>query len=275
MLKSNVLRAASSINLLLFATVGVAPTAKASSFTTINTIPHSVIRQAATPAVALPPGFSIPDTAVVASEVQAASSWKICIGSCASGKVPTSYKMTQHVTSASINGDGTGTTFHESGTTFGDVMWNHTLNSHSSATHFVMDMYIKVDHPENVQALEIALLKRDGSYWYKGSTQCNYRSGQMRGYNVQSHSWNNLGAACVPAKANTWQRLTLQYSIVGGHTNFEAVSFDNVTQPTTASLPPQHESTTSQSMGVHFQLDNANTTSGYTVSVDNWTVYSW
>ncbi len=270
MLKSIVIRAASLMNLLfLLATVSPSPAAEPFS----PAIPNGIVRQAATSRTIVP-GITVPSNAVATQNVQGISGWKICIGSCASGKVPTSYKMTQHVASASINGGSTGATFHESGTPFGDVMWNLTLN-HAVATHFVMDMYIKIDHPENVQALELALLKRDGTNWYKGSTQCNYKSGLMRGYNVQKHAWENLGATCVLAKANTWQRVTVQYSIVGGQTNFEAASFDNVSQAMSASLPPQPESSTSETMGVHFQLDNANTTSGYTVSIDNWTVYSW
>ncbi len=275
MLKANFIRAANGIILLFsLAAVSLAPTAEVHAGTIHSALPHSITKAAASTGYTVIPGVTIPGNALAIQNVQTLSDWKICIGSCASGKVPTSYKMSQHVSSASLNGDGSGATFHESGTAFGDVMWNLTLN-HATATHFVMDMYIKIDHPENVQALEIALLKRDGTYWYKGSTQCNYRSGAMRGYNVQSHAWDNLGATCVPAKANTWQRVTLQYSIVGGQTNFEGASFDSVLQPMSASLPRQPESSSSETMGVHFQLDNANTTSGYTVDVDNWTVYSW
>ena len=271
MLRQQIIKAATITNLfLLFSAMAVSPVAEASSFN-LTAVPHPIVRNAA---AGLPPGFSVPSNASVISDVQAASSWNICIGSCASGKVPTSYSMHQHVSSASMNGGSTGTTFHESGTTFGDVMWNHTLTK-TTATHFVMDFYMKIDHPENVQALEVALLKRDGTEWFKGSTQCNYRSGALRGYNPQSHAWSNLGANCVKAQANTWQHVTLQYSIVGGTTNFEAANFDNVLQTMSASLPTVHESSTSETMGVHFQLDNANTTSGYTVSVDHWTVYSW
>lgn len=269
MLRQQIIKAASITNLfLLFSTMAVSPAAEASSFTT-TAVPQAIVRSAA-----LPPGFSVPGNASVISNVQAASSWKICIGSCASGAVPKSYSMHQNVASASLDSKTTGATFHESGTPYGDVMWNHTLTK-TTATHFVMDFYMKIDHPENVQALEVALLKRDGTEWFKGSTQCNYKSGALRGYNPQSHSWNNLGATCVKAKANTWQHVTLQYSIVGGTTNFEAANFDSVLQNMSASLPTQHESTTSETMGVHFQLDNTSSTSGYTVSVDHWTVYSW
>jgi hypothetical protein len=28
-------------------------------------------------------------------------------------------------------------------------------------------------------------------------------------------------------------------------------------------------------LGIHIQLDNANTTAGYTVYVDDWSLYSW
>jgi hypothetical protein len=72
---------------------------------------------------------------------------------------------------------------------------------------------------------------------------------------------------CVPAKANTWQRVTMQYSTV--------VSFDGVLQPITTSLPPAPQTTSSELLGIHIQLDNGNTTAGYTVYVDDLTLYSW
>jgi len=31
----------------------------------------------------------------------------------------------------------------------------------------------------------------------------------------------------------------------------------------------------SELLGIHIQLDNANTTVGYTLYADDWTVYSW
>jgi hypothetical protein len=182
--------------------------------------------------------------------------------------------MTQKVASASRNNDGLGATFYESGVAFGDVMWYLSLGN-TSAKNFVMDFWMKIDKPQNVQALEFAPLKRDGSYWYKGSTQCNYNSGALRGYNTSTGSWQGLGANCVKATAGTWQHVTIQYSIASGKMAFQKVNFGSLLQTMTASLPRQAMSSSSSSLGVHFQLDNANTTSGYTVSIDNWTVYSW
>jgi hypothetical protein len=69
--------------------------------------------------------------------------------------------------------------------------------------------------------------------------------------------------------------VTLQYSIANGMTNFEGVSFDGVFQPISVSLPPEPQSAASELLGVHIQLDNANTTSGYTVYVDDWSLYIW
>jgi hypothetical protein len=193
---------------------------------------------------------------------------------CANAPVPQIYALTQNVISPSLNGDGTAASYSQSGTPYGDVMWYYHFGD-SSATHFVMDLYLMIDKPENVQALEFAVLKNDGLNWYKTSTQCNYQSGALRGFDVQSFQWVNLGANCVPAQANSWQRVTLQYSITGGMTNFDGVSFDGVLQPISVSLPPEPQSMASELLGVHIQLDNANTTSGFTVDVDDWSLYSW
>jgi hypothetical protein len=222
----------------------------------------------------LPPGVTVPSQATRTENVQADSGWQTCIGTCANAPTPQTYTLTQNVTSPSLNGDGTAASYFESGTPYGDVMWYYHLGN-SSATSFVIDLYLMIDHPENVQALELAVLKNDGLNWYKTSTQCNYQSGALRGFNVQSFQWVDLGANCVPAQANTWQRVTLQYSITGGMTNFDGVSFDGVLQPISASLPPEPQSAPSELLGVHIQLDNANTASGYTVYVDDWSLYSW
>jgi hypothetical protein len=222
----------------------------------------------------LPSGINVPSTAVSALNVQTMGSWGICVASCANMPAPKTYYMHQKVSSASRNSDGKGATMYEGGTSFGGVMWNNRLGS-TTATHFVMDFYIKIDHPENAQALEFAILKMDGSKWFKFSTQCNYASGALRGFNTKLKTWVNLGANCVKAQPNTWQRVTMQYSIVGGTVNFEAASFDGSVQPLSVSLPPQPKDYSSESMGMHFQLDNARPTTGYTVAIDNWNIYSW
>ena len=222
----------------------------------------------------LPPGVTVSNQASRSTNVQANSGWQTCVGTCANAPVPLVYTLTQNVASPSLNGDGTAASYSENGTPYGDVMWYYHFGD-STATHFVIDLYLMIDHPENVQAVEFAVLKNDGLNWYKTSTQCNYQTGALRGFDVQSFQWVNLGANCVQAKANTWQRVTLQYSIAGGMTNFDGAGFDGIMQPISVSLPPESESATSELLGVHIQLDNANTTSGYTVYVDDWSLYSW
>ena len=64
-------------------------------------------------------------------------------------------------------------------------------------------------------------------------------------------------------------------SQVAATTNFEGASFDGVLQPIAVSLPPESQTMPSELLGIHIQLDNASTTGGYTVYVDDWSVYSW
>jgi hypothetical protein len=222
----------------------------------------------------LPPGYSVPAQATITRNAQAAPDWQVCVGTCANAAVPLTYTFTQNIGSPSLNDDGTSSSYSESGTSYGDVLWYHQFGD-STATNFVVDLYLMIDNPENVEALEFAVLKNDGLNWYKTSTQCNYQSGELRGFDVQTFQWVDLGANCVQAQANTWQRITLQYSISGDTTNFEGVSFDGAFQPITTSLPPEPESTSSELLGIHIQLDNADTTAGYTVFVDDWSLYCW
>lgn len=265
-------------SLLVLAGCGVAPSSSSSSGTSRGTKnpppPTPVPPPTPTPTPGGPPNVTIPDNAVVTSDLQTMANWGICVAACANMPAPATYTMKQNVAAGSLTSANTGASLFEGGTSFGGVMWNNHLGK-STATHFVMDFYIKLDHPENAQALEFAVLKMDGYNWYKFSTQCNYASGQLRGFDTSIFHWASLNANCVKAQPNTWQRVTLQYSITGGTANFEGVSFDGVAQPIAVSLPAVTESYSSDSMGVHFQLDNARTTTGYTVYVDHWTVYSW
>jgi len=222
----------------------------------------------------LPPGVNISSQATVTKNAQVLSGWQTCIGACANAAIPQTYALTQNIALPSLNNDATASSLSESGTPYGDVMWYYHFGD-STATHFVEDLYLMIDNPENVEALEIAVLQNDGLNWYKMESQCNYQSGELRGFDVESFQWVNLGASCIPAQANTWQRVTFQYSRVGGTTNFEGVSFDGVLQPITTSLPPEPQTTSSDLLGIHIQLDNANTSAGYTVYVDDLTLYSW
>jgi hypothetical protein len=222
----------------------------------------------------LPPAVSVSNQAAVLKNAQAIAGWQTCIGACANAAVPLTYALAQSIGAPSLNNDATAASYAESGTPYGDVMWYYHIGD-SAATHFVVDFYLMIDHPENVEAIEIAALKNDGLKWYKMAMQCNYQSGELRGIDVQDLQWVDLGANCVPAKTNTWQRVTLQFSTLGGTTNFEGVSFDGVLQPIAMSLPPAPQTAASELLGIHIQLDNAGTTAGYTLYVDDWTVYSW
>lgn len=92
---------------------------------------------------------------------------------------------------------------------------------------------------------------------------------------MQTFERQNSGANCIRAQANASQRVALQFSTAGGTTNFEGVSFDGALQPISVALPLAPQTAPSELLGIHFQLDKADTTAGYTVYVDDWTVYSW
>jgi hypothetical protein len=258
------------LSLLVLCALAVAIACGTSSTTSSST---SSTYNNLNPAV-LPPGVNVPSGAAVARNAQADPGWQLCIGTCANAAIPQIYALAQNIVSPSLNNDGTATSYSESGTPYGDVLWYYQFGN-SSATNFVIDLYLIIDSPENVEALEFAVLKNDGLNWYKTSTQCNYQTGELRGFDVQTFAWVSLGASCVKAQANTWQRVTLQYSISAGQTKFEGVSFNGVLQPISVSLPPEPQTTSSETFGIHIQLDNANTTAGYTLYVDDWSVYSW
>jgi hypothetical protein len=117
----------------------------------------------------LPSGFDVPSQAVRLTNLQANTGWQTCIGTCANAPIPQTYTLTQNMASPSLNGDGTAASYFESGTPYGDVMWYYHIGNYS-ATHFVIDLYLMIDHPENVQALEFAVFKNNSLSWYKTST---------------------------------------------------------------------------------------------------------
>jgi hypothetical protein len=52
------------------------------------------------------------------------------------------------------------------------------------------------------------------------------------------------------------KRVTIQYSTAEGTSNREEVSFDSVLQPITISFPSAPQTTSSELLGIHLQLDN-------------------
>jgi hypothetical protein len=102
----------------------------------------------------------------------------------------------------------------------------------------------------------------------------------IRNANLQAETgWQTCIGTCanapIPLKYTLMQNVASPSLNSGGTTNFDGVSFDGVLQPIAVSLPPETQSQASELLGVHIQLDNAKTVSGYTVFVDDWSLYSW
>jgi hypothetical protein len=145
----------------------------------------------------------------------------------------------------------------------------------ATATHVVMSMWIQIDKPQDVDALEIAALKQDGSKWLKLSTQCNYRTGKFNAYDPKSGQtgWVDMGVPCVKAAAGKWQHLTFEFHTDHLNSYFDSITFDATKETIGKSLPGE-DTGSGQALGVHFQTD-ALTGVGFKVYVDNWTLYYW
>ncbi len=213
-----------------------------------------------------------PSNATVFTNIEDMSGWGSCTA-CAGGGANALYSMTQNISSPSL--DGASTKFWIGGTTpFSHGLWWRKMSSNTSATNFILDMKFLMPKPGASQGLEFAANQAVNGAWYKFSTQCTFASGVWRVWDSKNGGWVSTGIACTRPPANTWQHVTFEYQRAGGKAVFVAITINGVRHYVNKSFYPQPTSS-SASVGVHFQLDGNSTQSSYSVYVDQMKLIYW
>lgn len=215
---------------------------------------------------------SIPSYATSFNRIEEMSGWGHCT-TCAGGGENAKYSMTRGQSSPSL--DGNSTKFWLGGSTsFSHGLWWKRLGASSSATHFVLDMYFRMDKPSNSQGLEFAMNQHLGSGWYKFSTQCTYQTKQWRVWDSRNRGWVGTGIPCNRPAANTWNHVTFEYARSGGKAIFVAVTLNGKKSYINKSFYPQSGGG-DNSIGVHYQMNGNINQSSYTTWVDKMRAWYW
>lgn len=211
-------------------------------------------------------------TETVFSHIEDMSGWDSCTG-CAGGGGKALYSVHQHQASPSV--DGSSMEISLGGTTpFSHVLYWRRMSSNGTASHFVLNMHYYIDRPENSQGLEFAANQSVSNYWYKFSTQCAFSTGVWRVWDSKNSKWVSTGISCHRPPANTWQHVVFEYSRSSGRANFISITVNGAKHSVNRSFYPLKQNT-SDSVGIHFQLDGDANQSDYNAWADCITLTYW
>jgi hypothetical protein len=163
----------------------------------------------------------------------------------------------------------------------GGERWHVSFGKNASATHFVLDIYLYVVNPSQVQNLEIDLnqVLSNGETVIYG-TQCSSVSKTWEFTETPSPHWKSSGVPCNPLHwaANTWHHVQVGYHRSGGVVTHDWVNFD-----ATHSVFKSATANSARSLGwvpgtllANVQIDGASKGSGSaTIYIHKMTFYHW
>jgi hypothetical protein len=170
--------------------------------------------------------------------------------------------------------DGTSGRFYLDPTgQFNNCLWPIKLGT-SSATHFKLEASYQLSNPSVSQGIEFSSNKHVGTKWYKFSVQCSYYKGVFSVWDTAGSQWVATSIPCKRPAANTWQSLAVQTEINNGKAVFLSLTHNGVTHTINKSFNPK-SGTSSNSFGVHVQMNGNRGGNSYYAWVDNLKYTLW
>ncbi|MEO8726322.1 MAG: hypothetical protein ABI383_09365 [Acidobacteriaceae bacterium] len=202
------------------------------------------------------------------------SGWTAQVDIWAKGAHLPIYSFTQHDMTHTLDGDGAYNFALLGGASYSNVLFHKSLGTNSGqGTQFTLDMMLFIDHPENSQALEFAVLQSHGKKWYKFSTQAQFSGGVWRAWSGgTTHHWVASTASCPRFPAMTWNHLVFEYEIVNDQTHFISVSVNGNKQYMNLYETPESLAHASENITTHFQIDGNRAEAPYKVWIDKLNV---
>lgn len=206
------------------------------------------------------------------TSVEQMSGWGSCTG-CAGAGGGAKYSMTRGVSSPSL--DGKSAKFWVGGSTpFSHGLWWRRMGNSSSVSHFVLDMYYRIDAPSHSLGLEFAANHNLKNGWYKFSTQCSFNNGYWSVWDSKNGHWVKTGIKCTRPAAQTWQHVVFEYQRTGGKAKFIAITINGSKHYVNKSFSPQSKSG-DNSFGIHYQMNGNAQQDDYTTWVDKMNFKYW
>ena len=157
---------------------------------------------------------------------------------------------------------------------YNNCLWPILLGSSSTATHFTLDTHYQLSNPSVAQGVEFSSNKHIGTKWYKFSVQCSYNKGVFSVWDTAGGKWSATTIPCKRPALNKWDHLTVNTEISGGKAVFLSLAFNGTTYTINKSFDPATKPS-SESFGVHFQIDGNQAGNAYYAYVDQLTLTLW
>jgi hypothetical protein len=171
--------------------------------------------------------------------------------------------------------DGTSGRFYLGPTgQYNNCLWPILLGSSSSVTHFTLDTHYQLSNPSVAQGVEFSSNKHVGTQWYKFSVQCSYNKGVFSVWDTAGAKWSATSIPCRRPASGSWSHLTVNTEISGGKAVFLSLTLNGTTYTINKSFYPVSKSS-SESFGVHFQMDGNQAGNAYYAYVDQLTFKAW
>ena len=170
--------------------------------------------------------------------------------------------------------DGASGRFHLDPTgQFNNCLWPIKLGT-SKATHFKLEAHYQLSNPSASQGVEFSSNKHVDTKWYKFSVQCSYYKAVFSVWDTANSKWVATSIPCKRPAANTWQHLIIQTEINNGKAVFQSLTLNGVTHTINKSFYPK-KGTSSNSFGVHFQMNGNRSGDSYYTWLDNLKFTLW
>ena len=157
---------------------------------------------------------------------------------------------------------------------YNNCLWPILLGSSSTATHFTLDTHYQLSNPSASQGVEFSSNKHVGTQWYKFSVQCSYNKRVFSVWDTAGGKWSATSIPCKRPASGSWDHLTVNTQISGGKAVFLSLKINGTTYTINKSFYPEKQSS-SESFGVHFQMDGDQAGTAYYGYVDQLTFTAW
>jgi hypothetical protein len=192
--------------------------------------------------------------------------------------------------------DGASREFYISGSAYTDGLWWYKVGTNDAVTHFKMDFWLNVaSDTQYAQALEFDVFQFNkqitqfptGTEFMFG-TQCNYAANVWDVWDANHYKWLHTGVACTRFQPNTWYHVTLNFhtSSKDHYQHYESVTIAKYNNRSKVISNRKYNwniavasgplpANWGEDMGIHFQMDIANTGASMTEYADNVTLTAW
>jgi hypothetical protein len=211
----------------------------------------------------------------------------IC-STCTSTGSNVSWSWVQNVSSPSMDGMSTKSSYNGGTTQWADILWNnHLIGDFSSQGlpdfsktlvpslhNFTYDVYFWIGNTSNSQALEFDINQFVGGKSYIWGHECRIDGGhEWDTWSNGGGHWVASGIPCNP-KSNAWNHLTIQVQRTSdGHLLFKSITLNG----NTATLNRYDTPTNTNWYGVtvNYQIDSDYYKTPYPVYLDKFTFSAW